>query len=51
MDKAPNVTQTPPTGEPAAQRPVKPGPASHKVSVQFGPTPSPPGSRLKGRGK
>jgi hypothetical protein len=55
MDDAPKVTLplSSPSGEPAGRGAVKPAAATPRlqVSVQFGPTPSIPGSRLKGRGK
>jgi hypothetical protein len=53
MDDPPQGVEPPasPNGQPVKPGPVKPDPSSRPVSVQFGPSRSIPGSRLKGRGK
>jgi hypothetical protein len=56
MDDAANVTRpAPSTGAPADAKPVVPaalpGSPTRQVTIQFGPTPSKPGSRLKGSSK
>jgi len=45
MTRAP---KNPPKAQPNPEEPKPSGPAPSKLQVQFGPSPSAPGSRLKG---